>query len=212
MFVKSLFVAASAALLSMSSLAAQLNIIAKDRNGTPMVDVVASLTPVGKTAPQVLATATGKVEQKNFKFDPLVTIVQRGTKMRFPNLDKKDHHVKVLTGPTLFEFKIYTSKEPTPVALDSLGKITIHCLLHNYMVAHIFVVDTPWYGKSDESGILAIDNVPDGEYELTVDHPAMIVPTQLNPAPPKRVRLIEGKVTPVVDVRFDFVQKPAAKI
>jgi plastocyanin len=212
MFLKSLCIATSAALLSMSALAAQLNIIAKDRNGTPMVDVVASLTPVGKTAPQVSASATGKVEQKNFKFDPLVTIVQRGTKMRFPNLDKKDHHVKVLTGPTLFEFKIYTSKEPAPVTLDSLGKITIHCLLHNYMVAHIFVVDTPWYGKTDESGILAIDNVPDGEYELTVDHPALIVSTQLNPAPPKRVRLIEGKVTPVVDVRFDFVQKPAAKI
>jgi plastocyanin len=206
MFVRTVFTI-TALCCAISAQAGQFNLQAKDRTGAPLPNVVVSLAPVGKPAPEPSAAVTASVAQKGFKFEPFVTVAQRGTKMRFPNLDSKEHHVKTLSGPTSFEFKIYTSKEPSAVLLDAAGKISVHCLLHNYMLAHIYVVDTPWFAKSAASGAVSIDEVPDGEYELTVDHPHLLAPSQISPALPKRVRIGSAAATSM-DVKFDFVAKP----
>ncbi len=194
--------------LSTCATAAQLLVFAKDRLGEPLANVVASLKPVdGKPTPPLPTNASATVAQKGFQFDPHVTIVQRGTTMRFPNLDKKDHHVKVLSGPTLFEFKVYTAKEPAPVVLDKLGKISLYCLLHSNMSGHIFVVDTPWYGKSDGLGVITLNDLPVGEYELTLDHPLVLAPMQVQPAQTMRVRVADGKVSESINAKFDLVVK-----
>jgi plastocyanin len=196
------------ALAATSASAGQLLIFAKDRAGEPLANAVASLKPVdGKTAPVVAQGATATVSQKGFQFDPHVTVVQRGTSMRFPNMDKKDHHVKVLSGPTFFEFKIYTAKEPAPVVLDKLGKVSLYCLLHSNMSGHIFVVDTPYYGKSDGLGVLVLNDVPEGEYELTLDHPLVLVPGQVQPAQTSRVKIGSGKTGDTINAKFDLLVK-----
>ena len=194
--------------LSTSATAAQLLVFAKDRAGEPLANVVASLKPLdGKPTPPLPANASASVSQKGFQFDPHVTIVQRGTSVRFPNLDKKDHHVKVLSGPTFFEFKIYTAKEPAAVVLDKLGKISLYCLLHSNMSGHIYVVDTPWYGKSDALGLVTLNDVPAGEYELTLDHPLVLAPMQVQPAQTMRVRVTDSKVSENINAKFDLVVK-----
>jgi hypothetical protein len=38
------------------------------------------------------------------------------------------------------------------------------------MLGYIFVVDTPYFGKTDINGMLTLD-LPDGEYQLDVWHP-----------------------------------------
>ncbi len=191
--------------------AGQLLIFAKDRAGEPLPNVVASLKPLdGKTAPPVSAGASATVSQKGFQFEPHVTVVQRGTSMRFPNQDKKDHHVKVLSGPTFFEFKVYTAKEPAPVVLDKLGKVSLYCLLHSNMSGHIYVVDTPYHGKSDGLGVLVLNDVPEGEYELTLDHPLVIVPGQVQPAQTSRVKIGAGKTGDSINAKFDLLVKSQA--
>ena len=198
----------AALVISTTATGAQLLVFAKDRAGEPLANVVASLKPVdGKPTPQPATNPSASVTQKGFQFDPHVTIVQRGTAVRFPNLDKKDHHVKVLSGPTFFEFKIYTAKEPAPVVLDKLGKISLYCLLHSNMSGHIYVVDTPWHGKSDTLGLLTINDVPEGEYELTLDHPLVLAPVQVQPAQTMRVRIKDGKVSESINAKFDLVVK-----
>jgi hypothetical protein len=147
------------------------------------------------------------IAQQGFKFVPFVSVVQRGTKARFPNFDNKEHHVKVLTGPTNFEFKVFTAKEPAPVTLDALGKITVHCLLHGYMVAHIYVVDSPWFAKSAATGTLSIDDVPEGDYEIKLEHPSLLSPSQISPALPKRIA-VSNKQTTNIDIKFDLIAKP----
>ena len=103
------------ALVNAGTLVAQV----KDRNGNPVTNAVVYALPVGKAAPTVPAATTAIVEQQSFKFEPYVSIVQAGTRMRFPNRDMTEHHLKVLSGPSAFEFKVYTRKEPEPTLLDN---------------------------------------------------------------------------------------------
>ncbi len=51
------------------------------------------------------------------------------------------------------------------------GAITLGCHLHSSMRGHLFVSDTPWFGKTDAKGQVVIDNVPDAAAEVVVWHP-----------------------------------------
>jgi plastocyanin len=178
----------------------------KDRNGNAVTNAVVYATPVGVSVPAVKAGTSAQVEQSGFKYEPFVSVVQKGTQMRFPNKDKADHHVKVLSGPQFFEFQIYTRKEPTPVMLDKPGQITLQCLLHNWMNAHIYVVDTPYFAKTSKTGSAVLQDLPAGEYDVFVTHPNVLFPGQVNPQMPRRMKL-DATTSQVFDVKFDFVPK-----
>jgi plastocyanin len=194
------------ALLANPAFAGSVTVKAVDRNGAPLPFAVVSLTPGAKPAPVTGKSAT--VEQRNFKFEPFVSIVPRGTKMSFPNRDGADHHVKSLSGPTTFSFKLASAKDkPEVVSFDNAGRVTVHCLVHSYMVGHIYVVDTPYAGITDAQGLLEIRDVPNGEYELMVDHPNVLASAMIKPAPPAKVTMTSsGPIE--LSYAFDFVYKP----
>ena len=198
------------AVIATPSLAGTLVAQIKDRNGAPVMNAVVYALPVGGKAPAALpaatAAATAMVEQAYYKFEPYVSVVQTGTKMRFPNRDKNEHHIKVLSGPSLFEHKVYTRKEPDPTMLDKPGQITLQCLIHDWMTAHIYVVDTPWFAKSSKSGSVVIENLPPGEYDVFVTHPNVLIPGQVTPAMPRRVKFDASNVH-VLEAKFDLVPK-----
>jgi plastocyanin len=178
----------------------------KDKNGNAVTNAIVYAVPVGFAAPVVKPGTNAMVEQNQFKYEPFVSVVQKGTQMRFPNKDKADHHVKVLSGPQFFEFQIYTRKEPTPIVLDKPGQITLQCLLHNWMNAHIYVVDTPYFTKTSKTGSAILQDLPEGEYDVFVTHPNVLFPGQVSPQMPRRMKL-EATTSQVVDVKFDFVPK-----
>jgi plastocyanin len=178
----------------------------KDKNGGPVMNAVVYALPVGSKAPAAPSNASATVEQLYYKFDPYVSVVQAGTKIRFPNRDKNEHHIKVLSGPSAFEAKVYTRKEPDPVLFDRRGQVTLQCLLHDWMNAHIYVVDTPWFGKTSKAGSAVIENIPTGEYDVFVTHPSLLIPGQVSPAMPRRVSFDASNVH-VLEARFDLVPK-----
>ena len=178
----------------------------KDKNGGPVMNAVVYALPVGSKAPAAPVNSSATVEQSYYKFEPFVSVVQAGTKMRFPNRDRSEHHIKVLSGPSAFEVKVYTRKEPDPVLLDKLGQITLQCLIHDWMNAHIYVVDSPWFGKTSKSGSAVVENIPAGEYDVYVTHPSLLIPGQVTPAMPRRVRFDASNVQ-VLEARFDLVPK-----
>jgi plastocyanin len=201
--------AAAAALSVVSSVAvcaATIVVQVKDRNGNAVPNAVVYATPIGVTAPAVKAGTSAQVEQVQFKYEPFVSVVQKGTQMRFPNKDRADHHVKVLSGPQFFEFQIYTRKEPAPVVLDKPGQITLQCLLHNWMNAHIYVVDTPYFNKTSRTGSAILQDVPAGEYEVTVTHPGVLFPGHVTPTMPQKLKL-EATTSQVLDVTLNFVPR-----
>ena len=162
--------------------------------------------PVGGVVPPAAASATATVEQSYFKFEPFVSVVQTGTRIRFPNRDRGEHHIKVLSGPSVFEHKVYTRKEPDPVLLDKVGQITLQCLIHDWMNAHIYVVDSPYFGKTTRAGSAVVENIPAGEYDVFVTHPSMLVPGQISPAMPRRMKFDASNVQ-VLEARLDLVPK-----
>ncbi len=191
------------ALVNAGTLVAQV----KDRNGNPVTNAVVYALPVGKAAPTVPAATTAIVEQQSFKFEPYVSIVQAGTRMRFPNRDMTEHHLKVLSGPSAFEFKVYTRKEPEPTLLDKVGMVTLQCLIHDWMNAHIYVVDSPWFGKTSREGSTVIEGVPAGDYDVYVTHPSVLIPGQVTPSGPRRVKMDLSNVQ-VIEAKLELVPKP----
>lgn len=178
----------------------------KDRNGNPVTNAVVYALPVGTSAPVVPSSATATVEQQSFKFEPYVSIVQAGTRMRFPNRDMTEHHLKVLSGPSAFEFKVYTRKEPEPTLMDKVGLVTLQCLIHDWMSAHIYVVDSPWFGKTSRAGSAVIEGVPAGEYDVYITHPSVLIPGQVTPSGPRRVKMDSSNVQ-VIEAKLELVPK-----
>ena len=198
---------ASAVLTLLSAPATAGTLVAqiKDRNGSPTLNAVIYAIPIGASAPPVGAR-TAVVEQQTFKFEPYVSIVQTGTRMRFPNKDQTEHHLKALSGPSAFEFKVYTRKEPDPTPMDKAGLVTLQCLIHDWMSAHIYVVDTPWFGKTSRAGSAVIEGIPAGDYDVYVTHPSVLIPGQVTPSGPRRVKMDANSVH-VIEAKLELVPK-----
>ena len=199
---------AIAAVVSMCTPVAAGTLVAqvKDRNGSPVPNAVIYAIPVGGSVPPMAANVSAIVEQQMFKFEPYVSVVQTGTRMRFPNKDRSEHHLKVLSGPSAFEFKVYTRKEPEPTLMDKAGLVTLQCLIHDWMNAHIYVVDSPWFGKTARTGSVVIEGVPAGDYDVYVTHPSVLIPGQITPSGPRRVKMDANNVQ-VFEAKLELVPK-----
>ncbi len=149
--------------------------------GTPLEDVAVVLEPVvGKSPATARAMAT--IEQRDRDFVPYLTIVQKGAAIDFPNRDKLKHHVYSFSPAKTFELKLYSGKPEAPVVFDKAGEVALGCNIHDWMEAHVLVVETPWFGKTGANGVARITGVPAGAYQLRLWHPR-----QKTAAAPQRV-------------------------
>ena len=173
--MKSLSLSAAGALLLSSTClyasaeAASLNLQIIDAAGWPSSEAVAFLEPAsGQTLPKHQHSA--QIEQRGRRFAPLVTVVQTGTAISFPNRDSVRHQVYSFSAPKIFELKLYSGAGGDPIIFDKPGTVIIGCNIHDQMAAFIQVVDTPYFAKSDASGKLSIDNILPGKYQLKIWH------------------------------------------
>ncbi|CAN5811739.1 methylamine utilization protein [soil metagenome] len=197
-----------ASLLSGGVFAASLNAVALDKAGAPMADVVVYATPIGMPLPAPGKTDSAVISQSDMQFSPYVTAIRVGTQVKFPNYDKMEHHVKSFSPAKEFEIKTYEKGvTPPPVLFDKPGIIVVYCLLHNWMRAYVLAVETPYFAKTDASGLLKIDNLPDGNYEVKAWHPNM---GSIKPALTQTVSV--NPQTAALKFNFDFIplaRKPA---
>jgi hypothetical protein len=56
---------------------------------------------------------------------------------------------------------------------DKPGVVVLGCNIHDWMIGFIYVSETPLFGKTDASGKMTIDDLPEGEYSVRVWHPRM---------------------------------------
>lgn len=140
------------------ALAAEVNVTVTDAAGKPVSDAVVAVFD-GKTA-AVNAQATGKIVQKNKQFNPGVSVIQTGTTVSFPNEDSVRHHVYSFSPAKKFELKLYSGVASNPVVFDKPGVVILGCNIHDTMVGYIYVVDTPFYGKTDANGKATLHLAP----------------------------------------------------
>lgn len=149
--------------------AASLQVDVVDQNGTPLADAVVYAAPLsGKLPPAKPAGAV--VDQIKRQFVPLVSVVQSGTAITFPNKDNFEHDVYSFSPPKKFELHLYHGVPANPVVFDKPGLVVLGCNIHDSMVAYVMVVDTPWFAKTDANGHASIDNLPADNYKVTAWH------------------------------------------
>jgi len=139
--------------------------------GQPLAGAAVSVTVRG-TRPTAAPGTQADMGQRQRAFVPALLVVQTGTAVNFPNFDTVRHHVYSFSPAKPFEIKLYAGTPAAPVVFDKAGTATLGCNIHDRMLAHIHVVDTPFFGVTDALGRVTID-VPDGEHRVRVWMPAM---------------------------------------
>jgi plastocyanin len=117
---------------------------------------------IDTAGPPVRATAIMKQEGK--QFSPRVLVVQKGTKLDFPNMDAVFHNVFSVTPDNSFDLGSYRQGESKSVTLAKPGVVTVYCNMHPQMVGHILIVPSALYAKTGADGFYKISNVPAGKH------------------------------------------------
>ena len=178
----------------------------KDGQGTLISDAVVyakSNNPVVS-----LEKKQAVIEQRDKQFVPYVTAIQVGTSVTFPNRDSVRHDVYSLSPAKEFELPLYAGIPAEPVTFDKEGFVTLGCSIHDWMVAYIAVLPTPYFQITGKDGRTVLENLPTGQYTVQVWQPL------LKGAPEKfaqHVDLAEGSIELVftLDLRRDSSAKSA---
>lgn len=150
--------------------AAELTVSVLDSSGSAIENAVVYAEPEIKKS---LPPAPAIIEQRGKQFNPLVSVIQTGAEVTFPNFDSVRHHVYSFSPAKTFELKLYSGIPANPVKFDKAGTVILGCNIHDYMVAFIQVVDTPYFTKSNKSGKAVLTDLPNGNYTLKAWHYAL---------------------------------------
>src|SRR5471032_735304 len=140
----------------------------QDMTGKLLPDVVVYAEPESGAVPKPLRQGT--IEQRGLKFEPLVTVVQTGSLISFPNNDKVRHHIYSFSAAHKFDQKLYSGTTAAPQLFDKAGVVVLGCNIHDKMLAYVKIVDTPYFAKTDGSGAARIDIPAAGKYTLKAWH------------------------------------------
>lgn len=149
---------------------AAVRIALKTAKGEPVADAVVSLLPAGGVVPAPAGEA--ELMQQDEQFSPYVTAVQVGGRVVLPNKDTVQHHVYSLSKAKKFELPLYAPGMSEVITFDQPGLVAIGCNIHDWMVAYIVVVPTPYFAKTDTQGQATVA-APAGRYRVEVWHPRL---------------------------------------
>ncbi len=156
-------------LFAHSSAAYSLNVQVLTNKNSNLANAVVYLTS-DKPLPKNSANTLTHMDQVNSQFVPHILVVQKDTDVDFPNSDSIKHHVYSFSPAKSFELQLYKDQKPEAVTFDNVGKVEMGCNVHDWMLGYIYVVDTPYFGKTDEDGRITLD-VPEGQYKLNIRSP-----------------------------------------
>lgn len=176
--------------------------LANAKGGDPLIEATVSLIPLDQPAPPLPADAQAEIAQAGQEFDGFITIVQTGTMVVFPNQDSVQHHVYSLSKAKKFELPLYNPGEQESLVFESAGLVALGCNIHDWMIAYLVVVPTPWFVKSNPVGRATL-SAPAGRYRLEIWHPRLRQPVT--------EEIILTDATPL-DRDFSLALKPDRRI
>lgn len=151
--------------------AGELDVEVRDLAGNALQDAVIFLEPTAGMRPPAQAPKT-TIDQVNKEFVPLVTVIEAGTEVSFPNSDNIRHSIYSFSPAKVFTTKLYSGKQAPPVIFDKPGLVVLGCNIHDHMIAWVVVVDTPYFSKTGADGLGAIKGLGPGDYRLSLWYPA----------------------------------------
>ncbi len=145
--------------------ASTLQIEVVDKTGAPVADAVVYATPASGKLP-AKPPEGAVIDQIKRQFVPLVSVIQTGTSVTFPNKDNFEHDVYSFSPAKKFELNLYHGVSAKPVVFDKPGLVVMGCNIHDMMIAYVLVVDTPYFAMTDASGKATIENLPAEPYRV----------------------------------------------
>ena len=150
---------------------ASLDVTVKDSSGAPVSDAVVYAKRNG--APLAPAKKQAVIDQQNKQFVPYVTALQVGTAVVFPNKDNIRHHVYSFSPAKKFELPLYSGVPAEPVVFDKVGFVTLGCNIHDWMIAYVAVLPTPYFQITGKDGRSLLKNLPAAQYTVEVWQPLL---------------------------------------
>ena len=151
--------------------AGSFDVTVKDSKGALVSDAVVYAQGNGLNAER--AKKQTVIDQQNKEFIPYVTAVEVGTSILFPNKDNIRHHVYSLSSAKKFELPLYKGVPAEPVVFDKEGFVTLGCNIHDWMIAYVAVLPTPYFQVTRQDGRAVLKDLPAGQYTMQVWHPAL---------------------------------------
>lgn len=175
--IQKLFTLLTATLFTcyVSALGSELTIKVLSPQKDIVNDIVVYATPLKPLKNSQPNTSPLHIDQVDKQFAPYISVIQRGQAINFVNKDDITHHIYSASGENRFEFKIKKKHEKTTQQLMAAEEIAMGCNIHDWMSGFVLVVDTPFFGKTNEEGLLTLQLPAVGEYEITVWHPQLDV-------------------------------------
>ncbi|HSF19436.1 MAG TPA: methylamine utilization protein [Vicinamibacteria bacterium] len=144
-----------------------LTVEVRDADARPLDEVVVYAVPRETSLSPPKGEAI--MDQRNRMFVPHVLPIQTGTAVKFPNSDNVRHQVYSFSSPKKFQIPLYEGTPAEAIVFDKPGVLTLGCNIHDRMSAFIVVVDTPYFGVT-EDGRVELKNLDAGSYDVYVWH------------------------------------------
>ena len=152
----------------------EVSALVTNQRGEPLADAVVLAFSQDKEVATPVQPGREEIDQINQEFVPHIKSISVGSAVDFPNKDNIRHHVYSFSPAKTFELPLYAGRPAHPVVFDRPGVVTIGCNVHDWMVGHIYVADTPHVGKTGADGRISLTHLPPGRYAVRVWHPRMV--------------------------------------
>jgi plastocyanin len=150
---------------------AAVEVTVHDLKGAPVVNAVVYAEE--SNTGLVHSRSEAVIDQRNKQFVPYVTAVQVGTSIIFPNKDNIRHHVYSLSPAKRFELPLYSGIPARPVLFDKTGFVTLGCNIHDWMIAYVAVLPTPFFQVTGDDGRVMLEELSMGRHVVKVWHPLL---------------------------------------
>jgi hypothetical protein len=107
-----------------------------------------------------------------------LVVLTRGQALRFASESGVAHRLFSVRGQERLDVSVSESGESRDVPMEQTGWIRFYCSLHQDETWDVFVSPTPHFARVGPDGAYQIENVPPGNYRLSIWSPAVEGPVR----------------------------------
>ncbi|OPY92278.1 MAG: hypothetical protein A4E73_01291 [Syntrophaceae bacterium PtaU1.Bin231] len=137
--------------------------------GNKVAEAIVYLKGVAKGKKWERPQKTPELVNKDCRFHPRVQVIPAGMKVAIVNDDPVLHNTHgFLIKTTVFNVAMPKSGMRVERPLQRPGLVRVECDAHGWMLAWIYVADSPYYMMTGKDGAFSIGDVPPGNHTLVI--------------------------------------------